>query len=121
MLKHWQGGVHLVLFTIQPYAPVAQLDRALVYETKGHRFESCQARIVVLTKFPANTAFLIINSYHLISFSITYHMLCVPYLSKNELGYAFLDAGTQGELELTKRMCDLAETKESIMKLHIML
>ena len=25
-------------------APVAQLDRALVYETKGHRFESCRAR-----------------------------------------------------------------------------
>jgi hypothetical protein len=25
-------------------APVAQLDRALVYETRGHRFESCRAR-----------------------------------------------------------------------------
>jgi integrase len=25
-------------------APVAQLDRASVYETEGHRFESCQAR-----------------------------------------------------------------------------
>ena len=25
-------------------ALVAQLDRALVYETKGHRFESCRAR-----------------------------------------------------------------------------
>ena len=26
------------------YAPVAQLDRVLVSETKGHRFESCRAR-----------------------------------------------------------------------------
>ena len=25
-------------------APVAQLDRVLVSETKGHRFESCRAR-----------------------------------------------------------------------------
>jgi hypothetical protein len=25
-------------------APVAQLDRARVYETRGHRFESCRAR-----------------------------------------------------------------------------
>jgi hypothetical protein len=25
-------------------APVAQLDRASVYETEGHRFESCRAR-----------------------------------------------------------------------------
>ena len=28
----------------RPPAPVAQLDRASVYETEGHRFESCQAR-----------------------------------------------------------------------------
>ena len=27
-----------------PHAPVAQLDRASVYETEGHRFESCRAR-----------------------------------------------------------------------------
>src|SRR6188472_395470 len=27
-------------------APVAQLDRALVYETRGHRFESCRARFL---------------------------------------------------------------------------
>ena len=25
------------------FAPVAQLDRALVYGTKGYKFESCQA------------------------------------------------------------------------------
>ena len=29
-----------------PPAPVAQLDRASVYETEGHRFESCRARVV---------------------------------------------------------------------------
>ena len=27
-----------------PHAPVAQLDRVLVSEAKGHRFESCRAR-----------------------------------------------------------------------------
>jgi hypothetical protein len=26
------------------FAPVAQLDRVLVSETKGHRFDSCRAR-----------------------------------------------------------------------------
>ena len=26
------------------YAPVAQLDRVLVSEAKGHRFDSCRAR-----------------------------------------------------------------------------
>ena len=33
----WPGGA-------PPSAPVAQLDRASVYETEGHRFESCRAR-----------------------------------------------------------------------------
>ena len=32
-------------------APVAQLDRALVYETKGHRFESCRARHLKSTSY----------------------------------------------------------------------
>ena len=27
------------------FAPVAQLDRASVYETEGYTFESCQARL----------------------------------------------------------------------------
>lgn len=33
-------GAFLILAS---YAPVAQLDRVLVSETKGHRFESCRA------------------------------------------------------------------------------
>ena len=32
-------------------APVAQLDRALVYETKGRRFEPCRARFIPLFHF----------------------------------------------------------------------
>ncbi len=35
-------------------APVAQLDRASVYETEGHRFESCRARSSDRAVLPAN-------------------------------------------------------------------
>ena len=38
-----------------PHAPVAQLDRASVYETEGHRFESCRARYPPAS-LPANAA-----------------------------------------------------------------
>src|SRR5207302_2458877 len=33
--------------TLSTRAPVAQLDRASVYGTEGHRFESCRARSAV--------------------------------------------------------------------------
>src|SRR3954470_2387667 len=36
-------------------APVAQLDRASVYGTEGHRFESCRAR----SKSPAQQGFFV--------------------------------------------------------------
>jgi hypothetical protein len=39
------------------HAPVAQLDRASVYETEGHRFESCRARSVGKPKAPFTRGF----------------------------------------------------------------
>ena len=40
------GAGPMAVATLMPHAPVAQLDRASVYETEGHRFESCRARFL---------------------------------------------------------------------------
>ena len=37
-------GRAVAVATLVPHAPVAQLDRASVYETEGHWFESSRAR-----------------------------------------------------------------------------
>src|SRR5215218_3718118 len=44
------GRLHPFAATLARRAPVAQLDRASVYGTEGHRFESCRARL----ESPAN-------------------------------------------------------------------
>ena len=44
---------HLIKYFLlkNEYAPIAQLDRAFDYESKGHRFESCWVHHKPLTSF----------------------------------------------------------------------
>ena len=41
----------IILFVPSEQAPIAQLDRAFDYESKGHRFESCWVHHEPLTSF----------------------------------------------------------------------
>ena len=44
-------------FRKEIFAPVAQLDRALVYGTKGYRFDSCQARFISVKRVERSPAY----------------------------------------------------------------
>ena len=41
----------IIIFVPSEHAPIAQLDRAFDYESKGHRFESCWVHHEPLTSF----------------------------------------------------------------------
>lgn len=53
------------------HAPIAQLDRAFDYESKGHRFESCWVHHEPLTSFAPLAVFLNISK------AISTHILLV--------------------------------------------
>ena len=46
-----RSGFAIIIFVPSEHAPIAQLDRAFDYESKGHRFESCWVHHEPLTSF----------------------------------------------------------------------
>ena len=63
-------GFAIIIFVPSEHAPIAQLDRAFDYESKGHRFESCWVHHEPLTSF----ALLAVVFYSFIFLSIAWFL-----------------------------------------------
>ena len=65
-----RSGFAIIIFVPSEHAPIAQLDRAFDYESKGHRFESCW----VHHKPPTSFALLAVVFYSFIFLSIVWFL-----------------------------------------------
>ena len=65
-----RSGFAIIIFVPSEHAPIAQLDRAFDYESKGHRFESCW----VHHEPPTSFALLAVVFYSFIFLSIVWFL-----------------------------------------------
>ena len=69
-----RSGFAIIIFVPSEHAPIAQLDRAFDYESKGHRFESCWVHHEPLTSF----ALLAVVFYSFVFLSIVWFLKRFP-------------------------------------------
>ena len=68
------------------HAPIAQLDRAFDYESKGHRFESCWVHHEPLTSFAPLAVFL----FSLCCWKISRFAACAGWVAGRDFCYMFI-------------------------------